>query len=657
MDASVAGDDSLDPNSGLAQALMRSPTYINPAYVTPEQMAALRLMAEKQQTSPEAKSWTGALGQTLQAFAAQQTLGRAAGLDQLRGAERYKANNWQGAGAGAGASAANASSSADGVDPQSLVSAYAPQLGAAGAAGLVGGFGAESGYSPTASGDGGHAIGIAQWNDRAPTLKAYAAKYGKSPTDPEIQKRFPLVEMGLAGDPSDPGFGTERAAGQALMGARTPQEATAAALMYERPRGYSAAHPEDSNAYGKRLALAAALMGGQGGAGASAMAYAPSAGNAGGMPPVGPGAGRAVPLGAGGGAGTGPMAAGPVMAQNAPPSVAVPGGAPVQGSPAYARIMSNSSPEMDSVKRSILLQQEPQTFTDATGGVHQMRPNLTGQGQLTPGNLSGTISPQSVPTNQPTWGGKPSGSTIFPGSGGGQAPADGNAAMPTTVPGWQEYFRKQQALEAANSTMGEVAKKVPQYRGALSVLDMADKAADNIDDVGTITKLKAYAQEKTGIPIGDNLPSLDTFKALVNNLVTMLPPGVAGISPEVLGSMSTTPEGRHQIIANLRSMIEYGVQLGEKAGDYSKPTEKRWNDYQTMKPPQPKWSLPEKAPTGGGAAAGSGSGGSAAAAPAADPAYAAAQIARARTAIANGKSRAAAIKLLRDNGITPPGDL
>lgn len=650
----------------LDAAAQQSPNFINPAYITPEQVANLRATATQLLANqPEAKSWAGVLGALANAWGSSRLRDQAAALDQQRlegSARQYTpAGGAQGGGmlpaiaqpqAGGGAS----SSAGD------LASYYAPTLGNAGAAGLVGGFGAESGFRTTAVGDSGTSAGLGQWHDspgdpRHSNEVAFARKYGMSPNDSNAQRQFALVEMGLSGSPDDPGFGTERSAGQALRAARTPQEATAAALMYERPGGYSPQHPENSNGYSRRLALASALMG-QGGA---PMAYAA------GSPQ--PGAGVPWPAqrpqmapGAGG------QPAPVQMAQNAP--LGAQGGMPPDQ---LAHVLVN--PNVPEWQRAELQRQyTPQPFTDATGGVHYAVPGrlpaggTPGQSQVAPGMLTGAISGGSVPAYQPTIGGLPTGQTAFPGSGGAGvgAPAAAGAAtgMPTTIAGWQQYWRDQQALQAqqeqALTTMGKSAAAVPQYRGALSVIDLADKAADNIEDIGTITKLKAFAQEKTGLPIGDNLSSIDTFRALVNNLQTQLPPGVAGISPEVLGRMTTTPEGRHQILANLHAMIQYGLELGQVGGDFEgiPKTSDRWKKYQSLTPPQPTWSLPQKgapAPAQGGAPAAQG-------APAGAPASAAGaaapqtdRLAEARAAIAKGAPRDAVIKRLRERGIDPTG--
>jgi hypothetical protein len=383
--------DASDPNSALAQALMNRPNYLNPAYISPEMLADLRARGASYLKPPEAKSWTGAIGQTLGALASNRMAAQAAMLDQAKSrgtAGQFDKANFGGdaaSGTGspvAGAGTAQQVSGGASDTAQGVASSFAPALGPAGAAGLAGNWYAESGFNPGAVGDGKQSIGMAQWRDdpnggkRRSNLIAFATKNGASPTDPNIQKKFALVEMGLAGDQSDPGFGSEAAAGQALKAARTPQEATAAALMYERPGGYSAAHPERSNAYGKRLSMATALMGGQGGSGASPTAYADGGPAGSAMPPVGPGAGTQVSLGAGGGRpGNGPMPAGApagpnVMAQNAPQ-----GGSPMVGMGArqIGAIMANPNvPEH--IKLKIMEGQVPGAIATPGGGTVMQAP-------------------------------------------------------------------------------------------------------------------------------------------------------------------------------------------------------------------------------------------------------------------------------------------
>lgn len=120
------------------------------------------------------------------------------------------------------------------------------------AAGIVGNLVQESGLNPNArnrgdGNDGSDSIGIGQWNgNRARALKAFAASQGASPFDLATQLDFVLHELET----------TEGAAYQRLKSAKTVDEATAAMIGFERPRGWSAANPRGGHGWGNRLAAA-----------------------------------------------------------------------------------------------------------------------------------------------------------------------------------------------------------------------------------------------------------------------------------------------------------------------------------------------------------------------------------------------------------------
>lgn len=102
------------------------------------------------------------------------------------------------------------------------------------ASGIVGNLMHESSFNPGAvnqgdGSDGSDSIGIGQWNSsRAVALQKFAAARGKPATDLQTQLEF--VQSELKSSESD--------AAEALRAARTPAEATAAFLRYERPKGY-----------------------------------------------------------------------------------------------------------------------------------------------------------------------------------------------------------------------------------------------------------------------------------------------------------------------------------------------------------------------------------------------------------------------------------
>lgn len=96
------------------------------------------------------------------------------------------------------------------------------------AAGYVGNFMVESGPSlnPAAVGDSGRALGIAQWNDRGPALRAFAAKRGKDWHDLDTQIDFLFYEIETS----------EAAAYARIRAAKTPEEAALlVSQLFERP--------------------------------------------------------------------------------------------------------------------------------------------------------------------------------------------------------------------------------------------------------------------------------------------------------------------------------------------------------------------------------------------------------------------------------------
>lgn len=102
----------------------------------------------------------------------------------------------------------------------------------------------ESGFNPTAVGDGGAAFGLLQWNGpRKAALHSFAAQMGGNPADPAVQAKFTLHEL----------QGPEAAAGRAIMSTQNAGEAGAAFVNhYERPAEQHRARRE------------AAYLGGQG---------------------------------------------------------------------------------------------------------------------------------------------------------------------------------------------------------------------------------------------------------------------------------------------------------------------------------------------------------------------------------------------------------
>lgn len=123
------------------------------------------------------------------------------------------------------------------------------------AAGVLGNLVQESSLNPNARNpgdgrDGSDSIGIAQWNaERAQALRAFAQARGKPVNDLETQVDFMIAELG----------GREGRAGAALRAARTVDEATAAFIGYERPKGWSEANPRGGHGWANRLRQAQRL--------------------------------------------------------------------------------------------------------------------------------------------------------------------------------------------------------------------------------------------------------------------------------------------------------------------------------------------------------------------------------------------------------------
>jgi ribosome recycling factor len=109
------------------------------------------------------------------------------------------------------------------------------------AAGVLGNIKAESAFNPGAIGDGGAAKGLFQWNDRGPAMMAAVGKDWKN--NPMAQHEFAYSEL----------MGSEGKAWNALKGAGTTREATAAFAGFERPQGFSWNNPEGAHNFSGRL--------------------------------------------------------------------------------------------------------------------------------------------------------------------------------------------------------------------------------------------------------------------------------------------------------------------------------------------------------------------------------------------------------------------
>lgn len=129
--------------------------------------------------------------------------------------------------------------------------------------GLLGNWQAESGpgLNPAAKNPNSPAIGIAQWNDRAPLLQAYAKASGRDPLNIDTQIDFALHEL----------HGTEGASLAALNSATNVNDAVLAGAGYERPEGYTSKNPMGTLDIQRRLGYGNQVQGllGSGNSGSS----------------------------------------------------------------------------------------------------------------------------------------------------------------------------------------------------------------------------------------------------------------------------------------------------------------------------------------------------------------------------------------------------
>lgn len=121
------------------------------------------------------------------------------------------------------------------------------------AAGIIGNLLTESGLNPSAVGDNGKAYGIAQWNDRQPKLREWAARTGRNVGDEYAQADFMMHELNTS----------ESEAGAMLRAATTIEEAVNAIVHFERPSGYNASQRNAADAmhYDRRLGSAMTVAG------------------------------------------------------------------------------------------------------------------------------------------------------------------------------------------------------------------------------------------------------------------------------------------------------------------------------------------------------------------------------------------------------------
>lgn len=122
------------------------------------------------------------------------------------------------------------------------------------AAGIVGNLVHESGMDATAAGDGGTSGGLAQFhNERLAALREYAKSVGKPATDFTTQLEFIDKEL----------HGTEAGTLAKLQAAKTPEQAAAAFIDYERPKGWTPENPAGGLGFQSRQSLARSVFNGR----------------------------------------------------------------------------------------------------------------------------------------------------------------------------------------------------------------------------------------------------------------------------------------------------------------------------------------------------------------------------------------------------------
>lgn len=481
IDPTTGVDDGTGPSpnpiSGLLGNGILSPT-LSPNYATPEQRKQMYAYANALMAPQPVQHWAQGLGEIVRSLVGG-TLSHQADVQEQAAAGQSKSDIGSTVGqylsppispaSGASASQASAPPAAAPALANYLTSQGLPP---AAAAGLVGNFAAESNLNPNASrpgdgSDGSQSRGLGQWNgQRAQNLNAYAAKYGLNPSDPKTQADFSLNELGVKGNKGDPGYGSQASSGRALMAAQTPQDAATAALGYERPQGYSAAHPENSLGYAKRITMAQALMGPSGVPQGQPMAFAPQ------QPPMG----------------SAPMPGSPQapMAPRAPMQMAQNGGGnglPVSAQALGAMLGNPNVP--DAIKHQTMEMMRPTVMSDANGNQFFSRQSQAPQGgpafvggraiqqgtDSVPGVTSGpinapqtTIAPPTVAGAPPmAGGGMPSNTSTPPGAPG--QPNSASWMAPGSVMG--DMKAQQQANEARGQGMTAIAgKDADEYKQA-----------------------------------------------------------------------------------------------------------------------------------------------------------------------------------------------
>ncbi|MET3611739.1 hypothetical protein ABID16_000044 [Rhizobium aquaticum] len=116
-------------------------------------------------------------------------------------------------------------------------------------AGIMGNVARESSFNPTAVGDGGDALGLFQWNDRAPAmLNAIGGRGNLSNVSAQLNYAWKELQS------------SESGALSRLLKSTNLNDATAAFAGFERPRGWSLQNPQGADGFSARLSGAESAL-------------------------------------------------------------------------------------------------------------------------------------------------------------------------------------------------------------------------------------------------------------------------------------------------------------------------------------------------------------------------------------------------------------
>lgn len=320
----------------------------------------------------------------------------------------------------------------------------------------------------------------------------------------------------------------------------------------------------------------------------------------------------------------------------------------------------------DSTKQLAMALIEPKIIQGPLGSTFLYRMGQQPQ-LLMQGGEKGTIKlpgGMEVPTLTTGTPANPETKMLIPGGGGtdgvvpgGSAPAPGSAtagplgALAPIATQGARLASQQKGFEDEGAKTADLLSKYKdagiEARGQMNQIDALSDLGDRVG-----YGITPIVQEKLG-QFGINtkgLTDIQAYESVVNNLIPNLrPPGSGTLKDSemeafknAVGGLMTTPDGRHIIAQNLKLMAQYKANIASIANDTSLAQDDRMAKIEALRPPRLVLSAGEgKAP----ASAQSPSG----------PNTNADLISQARDAIARGAPRDAVIDRLRQRGIDPGG--